>query len=295
MQMPGRHGNTGDYRYGYQGSEKDGEISGEGNSYSTFFRQLDVRLGRWKSIDPKVHAWESPYVSMGDNPIRNNDVLGDEIDISDIVAYGHWDVLKTDLQSKTGLILTVVNGKMIYEKVQRKNRTGRISRLARRKLMNAIDDEATVTVIDYYGMGGSEVEEDGKTILWDELAHTQDIESMSSGTKDRSTIGHGIMFMHELGHTILGFIRRHDPKYGYRPGENVRRVNRMRRQLRLAKRRQYRTSSDEYDSKGEPVGQDAIPFSRKALRKLRTARAKVGTKEGKLNEETDGAYSKQDD
>jgi RHS repeat-associated protein len=79
MQMPGRNASTGDYRYGYQGSEKDGEISGEGNSYSTFFRQLDVRLGRWKSIDPKATAWESPYVSMGNNPILYNDVLGDTL------------------------------------------------------------------------------------------------------------------------------------------------------------------------------------------------------------------------
>ncbi len=65
------------YRYGYQGSEKDDQIKGKGNSYTTFFRQLDPRLGRWISIDPKKNAWESPYVSMGNNPIWYNDPLGD--------------------------------------------------------------------------------------------------------------------------------------------------------------------------------------------------------------------------
>jgi RHS repeat-associated protein len=79
MQIPGRNVSTGDYRYGYQGSEKDAEISGEGNSYTTFFRQLDLRLGRWLSFDPKATPWESPYASMGNNPILFNDVLGDTI------------------------------------------------------------------------------------------------------------------------------------------------------------------------------------------------------------------------
>ncbi|MDC3220607.1 hypothetical protein OAT71_02215 [Flavobacteriales bacterium] len=50
--MPGRSRNTDAYRYGYQGSEKDDEIAGNGNSYTTFFRQLDPRLGRWFSPDP---------------------------------------------------------------------------------------------------------------------------------------------------------------------------------------------------------------------------------------------------
>jgi RHS repeat-associated protein len=80
MQLPGRHETVGDYRYGYQGSESDDEVKGEGNSYTTHFRQLDVRIGRWFSIDPKATAWESPYVSMGNNPIMHNDPMGDVFD-----------------------------------------------------------------------------------------------------------------------------------------------------------------------------------------------------------------------
>jgi len=73
---------VGAYRYGYQGSEKDDEIKGSGNSYTTHFRLLDPRVGRWLSIDPKANAKESPYVSMGNNPIWFNDPLGDTIRIS---------------------------------------------------------------------------------------------------------------------------------------------------------------------------------------------------------------------
>ncbi len=69
------------YRFGYQGSMKDDEIYGTGNSYTTHFRELDVRLMRWWSNDPKTSKtpWESPYATMGNNPVAFNDPLGDEI------------------------------------------------------------------------------------------------------------------------------------------------------------------------------------------------------------------------
>ena len=67
------------YRYGYQGSEQDNEIKGNGNSYTTLYRQLDPRVGRWLSIDPVTQPWQSPYISMDNNPIWHNDVLGDVI------------------------------------------------------------------------------------------------------------------------------------------------------------------------------------------------------------------------
>lgn len=65
-------------RYGYQCSEKDNEVKGDGNSYTTQFRQLDPRLGRWLTIDPKASSFprQSPYCSMDNNPISLNDQLG---------------------------------------------------------------------------------------------------------------------------------------------------------------------------------------------------------------------------
>lgn len=54
---------------------------GTENSYTTEFRQLDPRIGRWLSLDPKASEmpWQSPYVSMDNNPIWYNDPLGDKI------------------------------------------------------------------------------------------------------------------------------------------------------------------------------------------------------------------------
>lgn len=75
--MPGSTFNETGYRYGYQGMEKDDEVQGSARSYTTHFRQLNPRIGRWLSIDPKATAWESPYVSMSNNPINGTDVGGD--------------------------------------------------------------------------------------------------------------------------------------------------------------------------------------------------------------------------
>ena len=54
-------------------------LSGAGNSYTTHHRALDSRLGRWFSVDPKSYdfPYQSPYVSMNNNPILLTDILGD--------------------------------------------------------------------------------------------------------------------------------------------------------------------------------------------------------------------------
>ena len=56
--------------------EKDDEIKGEGNSYTTFWRQYDPRLMRWKSVDPVTHHSLSPYNAFDNNPILYVDPKG---------------------------------------------------------------------------------------------------------------------------------------------------------------------------------------------------------------------------
>jgi RHS repeat-associated protein len=72
MGMPGRKFNNGDgYRYGFNGKEKDNEISGEGNSYDYGERMYDPRLGKFLSIDKYTHKqpYYSPYIYAGNKPI----------------------------------------------------------------------------------------------------------------------------------------------------------------------------------------------------------------------------------
>jgi RHS repeat-associated protein len=78
VELDGRTVSVEGYRFGYQGSEKDNEFKDEGNSYTTEFRQLDPRLGRWLSMDPVIQPWQSTYCSMDDSPILTTDIKGDK-------------------------------------------------------------------------------------------------------------------------------------------------------------------------------------------------------------------------
>jgi RHS repeat-associated protein len=79
MLVPNRHDSLEDYRYGFQGQEKDDEIKGEGNSYDYDERMLDPRIGRWFKIDPQASQMPqvSPYAFALNNPILIVDEEGE--------------------------------------------------------------------------------------------------------------------------------------------------------------------------------------------------------------------------
>ncbi|WP_294680221.1 RHS repeat-associated core domain-containing protein [uncultured Fluviicola sp.] len=62
-------GSNSAYRYAFNGYEGDNEVKGDGNSYTTEFRQYDPRLGRWLSMDPFSQFVGSQYTSFNNNPI----------------------------------------------------------------------------------------------------------------------------------------------------------------------------------------------------------------------------------
>ncbi|MEO6175601.1 MAG: deaminase domain-containing protein [Flavobacterium circumlabens] len=63
MLVPNRHKDSKEYRYGFQGQEKDDELKGEGNSINYTFRMHDPRIGRFFAVDPltKEYPHNSPY------------------------------------------------------------------------------------------------------------------------------------------------------------------------------------------------------------------------------------------
>lgn len=78
MLIPGRHEASGSYRYGFNGMEKDDEISGGGNSYTAEFWEYDSRLGKRWNIDPMFlkYSWQSPNCTFNNNPIYFSDPNG---------------------------------------------------------------------------------------------------------------------------------------------------------------------------------------------------------------------------
>jgi RHS repeat-associated protein len=69
-----------DYRYGFNGQEKDNEVKGTGNSLDFKFRAYDSRLGKFLSIDPlsKSYPWNSTYAFAENDVIRCIDLEGAE-------------------------------------------------------------------------------------------------------------------------------------------------------------------------------------------------------------------------
>ncbi len=76
-----------DYRFAFNGKERDNETYGEGNAYDFGARIYDVRLGRWLSVDPltRKQPYASPYKSMGNNPIIFSDPDGKKEFITTII------------------------------------------------------------------------------------------------------------------------------------------------------------------------------------------------------------------
>ena len=86
MLMDQRHGSNGDYRYGFQGQEKDDEVKGEGHSIHYEFRDYDPRMGRFSSIDRLQGQYPSlsGYGFVANSPIRNFEVNGDYFDVGNL-------------------------------------------------------------------------------------------------------------------------------------------------------------------------------------------------------------------
>jgi RHS repeat-associated protein len=80
VELDGRTQSPEAYRYSFNGMEKDDEVKGEGNSYDFGARMLDVRLGRWLSIDAYARKYSdlSPYHFAYCCPIRVIDPNGKE-------------------------------------------------------------------------------------------------------------------------------------------------------------------------------------------------------------------------
>lgn len=77
MTMPGRNISSDVYRYGFNGAERDEEISG-GEFYDLGMRPYYPTLGRMIKVDPRAfeYPWQTTYAYHRNNPVTMVDFLG---------------------------------------------------------------------------------------------------------------------------------------------------------------------------------------------------------------------------
>ena len=128
--MPNRHsGSTAEYRYGFNGMEKDNEVKNiTGSSYDFGARMYDSRLGRWLAVDPQSSRYTSlsPYNFVANSPIIAVDPNGEEIIVIGNSAYrkkvykalgqlakteAGMEILKAAINSPEALVIQLGTGK----------------------------------------------------------------------------------------------------------------------------------------------------------------------------------------
>ncbi len=215
----------------------------------------DPALGRFHSPDAFAEKYVNmtPYQYGANNPVLMVDVNGDSLDFSSAMITDPNAVknIKNDVQNQTGLSLTVdpKSGQMTYATtINKRGKTVAAiatdvngkkvgSKTARKMITKAIDNKKTVNVYATNrtgSMGGG---------LQININSTQ-INQLISGTSsnlDSRTMGFGMTFLHELGHTDLGGAEV-DPSTFTTPsgakavkfgelGTNVPKMNSIRKQL----------------------------------------------------------------
>ena len=143
---------AGEYRYGFNGMEKDDEVKGSGNSYDFGARMYDSRIGRWLSVDN--YAKKYPYLS-GYCYSANRPTYFVDYDGNDFGVY----VKHPDKPESRGAIVIKVN---VYINNFTNMRTGSMSDYAEKRVsaMAQYYNDQLSAVYKIKGENGKEIEYD---------------------------------------------------------------------------------------------------------------------------------------
>ena len=203
------------------------------NEYDSQARMYYATIMRTTTMDPLAENYYhiSPYAWCGNNPINYIDLHGDSLDFSNAQKYdikngeNATGKIINDLQTETGLSLSLNNGIMSYAKNE--DGTAMVSEnggseTARNHLILLIDNQQKINVF----VGGSKsYGRDDYIVL-----NPKQIEKFIQGTigLDSRTLGWGMTFLHESFHTDLGGGFKDEP---YNPGPVVEKMNVIRQEL----------------------------------------------------------------
>ena len=128
--VKGLRGYSLNYRFHFNGQEKDDEVAGAGNTMTAEFWQYDIRLGRRWNRDPKPNPSVSDYACFANNPIWFTDILGDSSVVNNKGGIVHYDPKDKDkrvfaqLDGKLNLIGTLggkIDANKIYTNLLKEN------------------------------------------------------------------------------------------------------------------------------------------------------------------------------
>ena len=106
MLIPNRHksdSSSDNYRYGFNGQEKDDDVAGEVNSYTAEYWQYDPRIVKRWNPDPVVKYHESRYAVFSNNPLRFVDSIGKDtlsviVKNGSMISFIHKDLEKRQVE-----------------------------------------------------------------------------------------------------------------------------------------------------------------------------------------------------
>jgi RHS repeat-associated protein len=112
--MANRGFSSASYRYGFNGQEKDNEVSGEGNTYTAQFWEYDSRTGRRLNLDPRPNLSLSIYACFENNPLNLVDFNGDSAWVYFTTLPGAPDNILANSATHSFLVVKTNDGKMKY-------------------------------------------------------------------------------------------------------------------------------------------------------------------------------------
>jgi RHS repeat-associated protein len=150
------------YRYSYNGMEKDDAIKGEGNSYDYGARFFDPRLGRFLSLDPFNNNFPSvsPFNYTENNPVWRIDSDGNKWSIAN--AYVENGVLK--IQIVFSAVLIKKNNEY-FEIDDLKNSIAEQGKSSFSANFNLSEEEHATLSNDFYYLGDIPYEVEVKTTI----------------------------------------------------------------------------------------------------------------------------------
>jgi RHS repeat-associated protein len=207
---PSRNANTSDYRFGFNGQEKDDEIKGSGNSINYLARVYDPRLGKFLSVDPltKKFPMLTPYQFASNTPIQAIDLDGLEglvvVKMDKPPTNFNKTVFAKELQQRLIESGAHKDTRVVFENSKAYNDIGAWNRFWDYES----DQSATITIRDMnivWDAGRTDAGgygEDGQIVIYRGLVG---IKNNAAKERELPTSTYVNVALHEIGHAVYDF------------------------------------------------------------------------------------------